>query len=104
MAKIDWKYTEGTVSNIMEMGGYGRDNYYAITFVYKVDDHFYGGEFNAATVHSYSEGGKINVGYNPANPEENNLNHEGGWLWWFHLAYIAAFVGVFIYMIRGCHK
>jgi len=58
---------------------------YVVTFTYKVDDHYYGGEFNAIAVEHYSDGGSIQVGYNPANPEENNLDGTGVSLWWYRL-------------------
>ena len=104
MAKIDWQYTEGTVSNIMDVGPYGKgSNVYTITFVYKVDGHFYGGEFNGISGHGYSEGGPIRVGYDPANPERNDRDGKGGWMRW---AYVSAWVvaALLVYVTRSCHK
>ena len=103
MAKIDWQYTEGTISNVMAAYTYGRaGNVYVVTFTYKVDGHYYGGEFNAGTALNYSEGGSIRVGYNPANPEENNLDGKGLSVWWYRLAGPAIIV-IYI-LIHGCRK
>lgn len=104
MAKIDWQFTEGTVSNIMEVGPYGKGStVYAITFIYKVDGHFYGGEFNDVTGHGFSEGGTIRIGYNPANPEENDRNRKGGWMRWAYVGSLTAGVAMY-FLIHGCHK
>jgi hypothetical protein len=105
MAKINWLYTDGTVSNIMRVSALakGRD-LYAITFTYKVDGHYCGGEFKAPTGHGYSEGDKITVGYNPANPDENDLSNKGEWMWWYHVVYCVAIAAAVIFSMRSCSK
>jgi hypothetical protein len=103
MAKVDWLYTDGTVSNVMYVGPYGKgSNVYAITFTYRVDGHYYGGEFKDTTGHGYSEGGNIRVGYNPTNPEENDLDKKGSWLPAVYWITIAA--AVLIFGIHGCTR
>jgi hypothetical protein len=105
VAKIDWKTAEGTVTNIMSFGGGGRDSYfYAITFTYQVDGHYYGGEFTVGSAANYKEGGSIEVKYNPENPEQNNLDGRGESALWMNRAITvvdAAFL-FFLIVIRGC--
>lgn len=103
MAKVNWQYVDGTVSNVMDGSALARGtDLYAITFTYTVDGHYYSGEFKAATGHGYSEGDKITVGYNPANSEENDLDNKGQWMQWYHVIYCAGIAAILIYWcIRG---
>jgi hypothetical protein len=105
MAQVDWKDVKGTVSNIMSVGSGGRGgHFYAITFSYMVDGHYYGGEFTVASAQNYTEGGTIQVKYNPENPEQNNLDGRGGvglWINWAMTVGGAAFI-VYLIVIRGC--
>jgi hypothetical protein len=109
VAKIDWQYTDGTVSNVITTE-YAQNRYtepavdYLITFAYEVDGHFYGGEFH--TSEKYVEGKTITVGYDPTNPEKNDLvkSETSNFLWvtfmWITRISIPA---VLIYfLIRGC--
>jgi hypothetical protein len=105
MASIDWLYADGTVSNVMQVSALGKGSeLYAITFTYQVDGHYFGGEFKAATGHGYSEGDSITVGYNPSNPEQNDLDNKGAWMWWYHVASCIAIAAAVIFGIHGCHK
>ena len=104
MAKAEWKDADGTVSNIMLVSALGKGtNLYAITFTYKVDGHYFGGEFKAPTGHGYAVGDRIAVLYNPAKPEENDLNGRGEWGTWIHVAYCGVIVAAVIYFcFHGC--
>lgn len=103
MAKIDWQYTDGTISKVVGVGTHTKDgDEYVVTFTYKVDGHYYGGECNAIAPFKLLEGGSIRVGYNPANPEENSLNRKRSPAGWYRLAVFAAILIYFL--IRGCRK
>jgi hypothetical protein len=102
MRRKDWVRTKGTVSNKM-LRVQGRGNLFTITFVYEVDGHFYSGEF-VTHKYRYEKGRTVLLRYNPANPEENDLNGRGAWsLWlaWASYAGVAAYIS-YLLVSRGC--
>jgi hypothetical protein len=109
MAKVDWKYIDGTVSNVISTE-YANNLHtspaddHLVTFSYEVDGHFYGGEFH--TSEEYAEGQAITVGYDPANPEKNDLvkSEVSNFLWvTFMWVTKLAVPAILIYaLIRGC--
>jgi len=76
---------------------------YAVTFTYKVDGHYYGGEFKTEVPSGYAEGAPIAVRYNPAKPEENDLDGGGKWAIGSYVIYCVAIAAIVIYALRGCH-
>jgi len=109
VAKTDWQYTDGTVSNVIT-STYAYNSYTRpatdclVTFTYEVDGHFYGGEFH--TSETYVEGQTITVGYDPANPEKNDLvKSEASNLLWVTFMWITriSIPAIFIYfLLRRC--
>ena len=110
MAKVDWKYIDGTVSNVITTD-YAYNRYTSpaadqlVTFTYEVDGHFYGGEFH--TVEEHSVGQAIAVGYDPANPEKNNqVKSQTSNFLWVTFMWISRLLipGMLIYFFwRGCN-
>ncbi len=105
MAKNDWKDAVGTVSNIMVVGPQGRGGvFYSITFSYQVDGSYYSGEFTSETSEGYTEGGSLPLKYNPAKPEQNNLDGNGKSSVWMSWAITVVGSAWLLYLIcfRGC--
>jgi hypothetical protein len=106
--EIDWQYTDGKVSNVIT-NEYANNRYtspgidYLVTFTHVVDGHYYGGELQ--TGEQYAEGDAISVGYDPGNPEKNNLVRNQ--LWWVIFMWITrlSIPAIFIYfLLRNCKR
>lgn len=94
--KADWKTTEGTVAEVQERRTRSTV-WYSVVFTYKVDGSWYGGTFWSAD--AYQKGDSIDVRYNPADPERNDLVDSETRRKWIQALVVLAVVAFWLFMM-----
>jgi hypothetical protein len=93
-----WKAVDGTVKDVRSSTHFGKGGLCAVSFVYTVDGHAYRGEFDVATGRPYAKGDPLMVRYNPAKPEENDLNQTGLRTALYSVTFGLACVALYLYL------
>lgn len=96
-----WRETEATVTSVVEQRVTGYGTTYEVVFTYKVDGRFYA--TTICTFKSHFKGEKIQICYDPADPDRNNLARREKLKKWGYAAFFTALAAwvLYLYLHRG---